>query len=701
MRFSYAILTLAATFVTSSNADSTTTGSAYIVSSSPHDDQEFVKLVTFLRRKPNMTRKEFMDYHFQQHGKLSDSPESLDEKPQKYRQYHIFDSAFGERPASNTSQTPNRNYAWVGPDPLNFSDVEVAITWIGREMYVPINTTLAAPIVTDSDLDSKTLAGLYFVSVANVTSDVANQLTAFFREEVERHATNDVSVLIVNKSPDAMESPEDLSRTSTWRNTLAARTCHNTLSTSSQSLSQGIHCHSSEVKPFARSLEMAKGGFYAVAKGRSTGVFRTWAECEAQVKGFAGARYKKFKTLGEATDFVDDFKMQRGVVSVQRIVPEPTRVSNPTENTTPKRPREESTVVDVDVNPPSAQKLKQSGTYYAVAKGLKTGIVTTKEEVDKMTVGFPGHAVYKKFDTKQAALEYLAVFETSQKTTSLATMLKKEAGASAGEATLQRSSLGQEVDFKTAAPKGFAGAEATADGDAQLAETSSSGGGSWYAVAKGRKSGVFRSWKEAKKQVENLFSASFKKFPTKEQAEAFVKQHAAAAKGQAGDPDPKDPNTFVAFCDGSALENGRRGCRAGYACIFPHNEDWNVAKQLVEDRATNNRAEYMAALEAMKRANLEDPEGCRMLYIFSDSMLLIRSMTEWIGTWQRNNWKKSDGAIVQNRDLLELLVAEKGHRRIRWTHVKAHTGKQDWRSKWNDVADNAARNAALSVGAED
>lgn len=108
----------------------------------------------------------------------------------------------------------------------------------------------------------------------------------------------------------------------------------------------------------------------------------------------------------------------------------------------------------------------------------------------------------------------------------------------------------------------------------------------------------------------------------------------------------------------------------------------------------------MAALEAMKRANIEDPEASRVLFIFSDSMLLIRSMTEWVGTWQKNNWKKSDGASVQNRDLLELLMAEKGKRRVRWTHVKAHTGKKDWRSKWNDVADNAARGAALTVGAE-
>lgn len=48
----------------------------------------------------------------------------------------------------------------------------------------------------------------------------------------------------------------------------------------------------------------AKMPFYAVAKGRSVGIYQSWAECEAQVKGFSGARYKKFDTESSARDFV-------------------------------------------------------------------------------------------------------------------------------------------------------------------------------------------------------------------------------------------------------------------------------------------------------------------------------------------------------------------------------------------------------------
>ncbi|XP_064483380.1 ribonuclease H1-like isoform X2 [Ornithodoros turicata] len=46
--------------------------------------------------------------------------------------------------------------------------------------------------------------------------------------------------------------------------------------------------------------------FYAVRRGRNTGVYDTWAECEAQVKGFPFARYKKFETQEEALAFVTD-----------------------------------------------------------------------------------------------------------------------------------------------------------------------------------------------------------------------------------------------------------------------------------------------------------------------------------------------------------------------------------------------------------
>lgn len=48
---------------------------------------------------------------------------------------------------------------------------------------------------------------------------------------------------------------------------------------------------------------MAKGQspkFYAVWRGRQAGVYATWAECQQQVSGFAGAQFKSFPTRAEA-----------------------------------------------------------------------------------------------------------------------------------------------------------------------------------------------------------------------------------------------------------------------------------------------------------------------------------------------------------------------------------------------------------------
>lgn len=45
--------------------------------------------------------------------------------------------------------------------------------------------------------------------------------------------------------------------------------------------------------------------FYAVRKGVTPGIYRSWAECKAVVTGFSGAEYKSFTTLQEAEDYMD------------------------------------------------------------------------------------------------------------------------------------------------------------------------------------------------------------------------------------------------------------------------------------------------------------------------------------------------------------------------------------------------------------
>ena len=43
-----------------------------------------------------------------------------------------------------------------------------------------------------------------------------------------------------------------------------------------------------------------KQKIYVVWTGKQPGIYTSWAECERQVKGFAGAKYKSFATMSEA-----------------------------------------------------------------------------------------------------------------------------------------------------------------------------------------------------------------------------------------------------------------------------------------------------------------------------------------------------------------------------------------------------------------
>ncbi|KAK4309389.1 hypothetical protein Pmani_018966 [Petrolisthes manimaculis] len=54
--------------------------------------------------------------------------------------------------------------------------------------------------------------------------------------------------------------------------------------------------------------------FYAVARGNVPGIYESWPECQKQIVGFGGARYKKFATLPEAEEFVQEHKANNPVV---------------------------------------------------------------------------------------------------------------------------------------------------------------------------------------------------------------------------------------------------------------------------------------------------------------------------------------------------------------------------------------------------
>ncbi|KAF8879644.1 ribonuclease H-like domain-containing protein [Gymnopilus junonius] len=61
-----------------------------------------------------------------------------------------------------------------------------------------------------------------------------------------------------------------------------------------------------------------KQAFYGIAIGRNPGVYTTWAECEWQVTGFKGTKYKKFGTQEEAEAFVNKYSLPVASISASQ-----------------------------------------------------------------------------------------------------------------------------------------------------------------------------------------------------------------------------------------------------------------------------------------------------------------------------------------------------------------------------------------------
>lgn len=134
-------------------------------------------------------------------------------------------------------------------------------------------------------------------------------------------------------------------------------------------------------------------------------------------------------------------------------------------------------------------------------------------------------------------------------------------------------------------------------------------GPAFYAVHKGRKTGVFLTWDECLEQTNGYAGAKFKKFVNSTEAEHFVtfgnslKALAPAfsfdvAEGNKGKKralslDVEDEVGWdVVYSDGACKGNGKVGSVAGVGVWWGHNDPRNIAERCPGDQ-TNNRAELI------------------------------------------------------------------------------------------------------------
>ncbi len=150
--------------------------------------------------------------------------------------------------------------------------------------------------------------------------------------------------------------------------------------------------------------------------------------------------------------------------------------------------------------------------------------------------------------------------------------------------------------------------------------------------------------------------------------------------------------SIICFTDGSCIHNGKKYAKGAWGVIFPDYPNYDLGDKLKDGIIpTNNRAEYTALIMALKQADKIDNTNTHTLIVYSDSELLIKSMTKWIKSWKLNKWRKSDGQPVLNKDLLLILDDLFSKRHIVMKHVRSHTNSNTWESKMNDKVDLLAK----------
>ena len=128
------------------------------------------------------------------------------------------------------------------------------------------------------------------------------------------------------------------------------------------------------------------------------------------------------------------------------------------------------------------------------------------------------------------------------------------------------------------------------------------------------------------------------------------------------------------FTDGSCQGNPGPG---GWGAVYVR------GGQIVEERAgydpatTNNRMELTAMIQGLSMVGPDEAVD-----VYSDSALVVDTLTKWAKGWEARGWKRKEGE-VKNLDLVKeayALARERPLARIQW--IRAHDG-----SRWNEYAD--------------
>ena len=139
-----------------------------------------------------------------------------------------------------------------------------------------------------------------------------------------------------------------------------------------------------------------------------------------------------------------------------------------------------------------------------------------------------------------------------------------------------------------------------------------------------------------------------------------------------------DKNQITLYTDGSCDKNGCENARTGAGIWHAENSKRNKAIRLHNGTQTNQRAELMAIIIAMKYNSKN-----RKIKIKSDSKTTIEGIVQKLQSWEDRDWLNVTNA-EEWKYLAQLLRKRRAKTKFKW--VKAHDGKEG-----NEKADQLAK----------
>lgn len=144
-------------------------------------------------------------------------------------------------------------------------------------------------------------------------------------------------------------------------------------------------------------------------------------------------------------------------------------------------------------------------------------------------------------------------------------------------------------------------------------------------------------------------------------------------------PRARQKGDLVIYTDGACSGNPGPG---GWGVLMQFGSHEKTLKG-GEAETTNNRMELMAAIKALEAIK---PNFKGKITLWTDSTYVLKGITEWIHSWKKRGWKKSDKKPVINKDLWQRLDALNEQKEVNWKWVKGHAGVEG-----NERADELAR----------